>query len=344
MSNSSIAERLGWADLIRVIAIFGVVLIHTCGPYFYQFGSIAGHDWLIINLLDSVVRGSVPLFFMLSGALLLHPGNTEFDIINFIRRLLRITVPLIFWSIYYLQHVAQNSGVPPIWSSILVAPAMYHLWFVYVIIGVYLMFPLFQAVFNYILASPKFVQVYILGLWLVITSIPVYLSLPILSIMQLKSFFGYGGYFVLGAVLSSLYSHRLSSFFWLVVWMLGAGLTFSITWYLTATTGVAHEKAYQYLSPNVFLMSVAGFMLIRRVSLPVGSLSGLKRISDLSFVIYFVHIMVLEIIKSQDFFISLFNVLPLGIWVIIMAIVAFILSLIVAFVLRLIPGAKHVIG
>lgn len=60
-------DRKVWADLLRVAAIFGVIVIHACGLTFYKYGNISQSDWLAINLLDSMARCSVPLFVMLSG-------------------------------------------------------------------------------------------------------------------------------------------------------------------------------------------------------------------------------------------------------------------------------------
>lgn len=54
-TNCADMNRKTWADLCRVAAIFGVVVIHACGTNFYQFGKISTSDWLSINLLDSLV-------------------------------------------------------------------------------------------------------------------------------------------------------------------------------------------------------------------------------------------------------------------------------------------------
>src|SRR5262245_57812335 len=65
-------RRLG-LDLLRVISIAGVVAIHT-------FGYMVGNDdlrgtptWWIATAIDLGVVWVVPVFVMISGALVLHP-------------------------------------------------------------------------------------------------------------------------------------------------------------------------------------------------------------------------------------------------------------------------------
>ena len=71
MASVGQVNRMPNADLCRVVAIFGVILIHTAAPVFYNYRVIALQDFLIANGIDSIARVSVPLFAMLSGAILL---------------------------------------------------------------------------------------------------------------------------------------------------------------------------------------------------------------------------------------------------------------------------------
>ena len=67
-------KRLYWADCCRVVAMIGVVLLHSSAATFYQFNPKM--NWYLTNFLDSSARFCVPLFLLLSGALLLNkPGD-----------------------------------------------------------------------------------------------------------------------------------------------------------------------------------------------------------------------------------------------------------------------------
>ena len=49
-----------------------VILIHTFGSLVVDHSNVGSMEWTIANLIDSLCRPSVPLFFMISGALLLR--------------------------------------------------------------------------------------------------------------------------------------------------------------------------------------------------------------------------------------------------------------------------------
>lgn len=52
-----------WADLIRVVAIYLVVMIHVSGQLTNVWRRIPDDQWMIANIYGAVARISVPLFF-----------------------------------------------------------------------------------------------------------------------------------------------------------------------------------------------------------------------------------------------------------------------------------------
>lgn len=155
-------ERIFWIDVCRVIAIFGVVLIHSCGEIFYSYGKIPASYWLAANILDSFARVAVPLFVMISGALLLRPNNSpSVNLKNIGSRIGKVLLPLIIWSMFYLWWVDYNTPnkiIDPLeWlQKFLSQPVMYHLWFVYMIIGIYILLPILQVIFTACNTNSKF--------------------------------------------------------------------------------------------------------------------------------------------------------------------------------------------
>ena len=89
------------ADLIRAVAIIGVVTIHVFtevvnGPKVFQTPF-----WWFANFVDSAARVAVPLFVMLSGYLLLH-GEKKYSALEFLkRRLSKIGIPLLIWPLLF---------------------------------------------------------------------------------------------------------------------------------------------------------------------------------------------------------------------------------------------------
>ena len=92
-------ERDTSIDLIKIVAIIGVLAVHTCaGGFTYAIGS---QNWMGSLFWGSLTRASVPLFFMCSGALLLNP-NKELSLKKlFSKNILRILIALFFWAAAY---------------------------------------------------------------------------------------------------------------------------------------------------------------------------------------------------------------------------------------------------
>ena len=138
-------------DLIRSIAIILIVFIHSMG----MLEGKAPAGWSPIRveyaLLKCLISPGVHLFLLLSGALLL--GKTE-PIGRFYRkRLRRILIPFILWSaVVYLLTGLTTRGfdwkhcVPDFGWRLLTNGIHGTYWFIYVILGLYLVTPLFRRI------------------------------------------------------------------------------------------------------------------------------------------------------------------------------------------------------
>lgn len=170
--NNTVAnagKREIWIDWMRVAACFMVILVHSTEPFY-----LGGDGSLILNqadafwssFFDSFVRACVPLFVVASSYLQfpLHYSAGEF----FRRRTVRVLIPFIVWLLVY----AFVWGEPASNLKSLLLNFNYsagHLWFVYMLIGVYLIMPLLSPWAEKV--GKKELQVY-LGIWLFTTFIP----------------------------------------------------------------------------------------------------------------------------------------------------------------------------
>jgi len=159
------------ADLIRVIAIGVVILLHT-GMYAANLnpstdGLAVWRGW-IINLYLCFGRLGVPLFIMLSGALLLAPSKKDEAIgVFFRKRFSRVGLPFLFWAgVYFLWNVfieKQQVTSAFIINGVLLGPYIIF-WYLYMLFGLYLITPLLRVmVANF---TDKHFK-YFIGLWLV---------------------------------------------------------------------------------------------------------------------------------------------------------------------------------
>ncbi|MCQ2288539.1 MAG: acyltransferase family protein [Muribaculaceae bacterium] len=162
-------EREVWVDWMRVIACFMVMVVHSTEPFY-----LGGDGGLILTradmwwsaAFDSMVRMCVPLFVIASSYLQfpLHYSTGEF----FKRRAVRVLVPFVLWSVvyaFYWGDPAENlRGLLLNFNY-----AAGHLWFVYMLLGVYLIMPLLSAWAREV--GKRELQCY-LGLWLFTTMLP----------------------------------------------------------------------------------------------------------------------------------------------------------------------------
>ena len=337
-------SRLSWADVCRTVSIFGVILIHASIDTLKQFEIIPLSDWMAANLFNSLVRCSVPLFVMLSGALLLKSDvqqASDVTVRQIFRRVGKVALPLLTWNIAYLFYLAHYTGQPVNWMSMLSQAPAYHLWFVYMMIGVYILLPVLQAIFK-MMVDKKSLQIYFFALWFFVTCIPIYQPIPLLSLLQQQSIFGYGGYFLLGSIIATSLNKKYSTLFWFFIYFVSVAATFYLTLYFSNKAHSAVEDAYVSFSPNVFFSSVAAFILFTRIELKNRLALIFKWIADRSFLVFFMHVVVLEraIVMVNSFF-------PMGssyLTIFASAMLTFMLCLMMAAVLRFLPKSREVIG
>ncbi|MBR2609175.1 MAG: acyltransferase family protein [Bacteroidales bacterium] len=176
------SHRIVWVDWMRVAACFMVMIVHSTEPFY-----LGGDGSLILtqadafwsSFFDCFARASVPLFVVASSYLQfpLHYPAGEFCR----RRAVRVLVPFAIWTLIY----ACVWGTPADNLKSLLLNFNYsagHLWFVYMLIGVYFLMPLLSPWAEKV--GKKELQVY-LAIWLFTTTIPLirdYMSSDPLSI------------------------------------------------------------------------------------------------------------------------------------------------------------------
>lgn len=135
-------DREKWIDWMRVAACLMVMVVHSTEP-FYLGGEgsriLTEGDAYWASFFDSFVRACVPLFVVASSYLQfpLHYSTGEF----LRRRALRVLVPFLCWSIVYA--LVWGEPVDNFRSLLLnFNYAAGHLWFVYMLVGIYLLMPM----------------------------------------------------------------------------------------------------------------------------------------------------------------------------------------------------------
>ncbi len=314
-------------DLIRTVAIIMVLMYHALTePIIESQLTLTQYSvvWLSQTTYESIVIIGVPLFVMLSGALLLQPAKvTEPIKIFFKKRLARIGLAFVFWSAIYFvwSYFADHTAVTLnyVIKTLLNGGAYYQFWFIYLIVGLYLITPVLRILVAY--ADKKILR-YFIVLW--------FIGVGLLPLFQLITGFslnsnvfvlsGYVGYFILGVYLIGG-QVKTGTLKWL--WAAAIVWTFIGTWLMTFQFHALNQYYFFFYttSANVIVSTAVVFMLLSKAprDWPGSSHPRLSRlvhtISVNTLPIFFLHVIVLESINRGYFYlfkISLTNISFLG--------------------------------
>ncbi|MBQ7935571.1 MAG: acyltransferase family protein [Clostridia bacterium] len=335
-------KRTVYFDGLRLLATFAVILLHICArPWETQ--SIDSAEWAIFNVLDSAVRWCVPLFVMLSGALFLNPDK-EVRFKTLCRKnILRIATAFFFWSAIYTA-IEWGRGLHLRDLPLSFLKGEYHMWFLFLIAGLYLFVPLLRK----ITCSKKRTEWFLVLTGAFLILIPRLLNflgllgaaVPFLNVntilMNINAVsFCYFFYFMLGHY---LHQYDIAKDLRGVIYafgFLGFAATAGLTFWHSQTVGMPSGMFFVYMSLGVMAMAVAIF-IFGKYHFQKGS-AWLSAASGYSFGIYLAHILVLDLLEWL-------GLTPMGLHpllsVPLLGISVFLLSLLLSAVIHRIPVLK----
>lgn len=188
-------KRIIYLDVVRVVACLMVIVQHSPMPSLGEVNSV------LFSATSFLSYPCVPLFFMVSGALLLPVNNSSSGLLFIRKRLSKIFFPTLLWTIFYFVVRIVNDQ-PIEWVNILSIPFSPQghgvLWFMYVLVGLYLLAPIIS---HWLRQSTKKELEFYLVLWFITLSFT-----HLENVLQISEgyynalcyFGGYIGYFVLG--------------------------------------------------------------------------------------------------------------------------------------------------
>ena len=296
--------RVVWLDVVRLVAMFTVVCCHCTDPFNFYPGDPPANIAEIKfwgAAYGAFLRPCVPLFVMLTGALLL-PVKEESQRF-YKKRISRVFWPFLIWSVLYnlfpwltgvlglspdvILDFFPYSGEEATRQSLAVSlgyiaeiPLNFslldvHMWYIYLLIGLYLYLPIFSAWVEK--ASEKAKRGFLL-LWLVTTLLPYYHQFvsPYMwggcswnAFEMLYYFAGFNGYLLLG--------HYLKNHEWTLKQTLAAGIPMFLVGYCVTFFGFRYitalpeytdemlELFFTYCSLNVVMMTIPLFLLAKKV-------------------------------------------------------------------------------
>ena len=351
MKTQTPEKRIQYLDVLRILACLAVIVMHIAKGRIGNY-AIGTDKWLFLNTFDSISRFAVPVFVMISGALFLDPKK-EWDARKmYTKNLVRIVTAFLFWSAVY-AFVDHLNGVRLRTVAYNFITGNTHLWFLYVIIGLYLVVPILRKI-----TESENLTKYFLALWIVVSVlIPTvvyglsYYSDRYANWMQaiankigIELALGYSGYFVLGYYLHAREIKKPHRILLYCAGIFGAAGIAVLTYLFAVKRGYLDYSYGNYFTFGVFLPASAAFVFCKYHT-PAFRKDTAKTIlytaAKCSFGVYLVHLL---FVQHLDKLLHFNELIPsTAFYVPVMTVIVFLLSLAVSFILNQIPFVKKLI-
>lgn len=290
-------NRLHWMDAVRCLACLSVTSIHAT-----YTGGTGGQHAIAIYDYYAVASASI-VFFMLTGALSLWKPQPLGSFIA--KRLRRVALPMVLWSVITLMAEAYLGNIswhelPRQLAMIPIRPQVSYFWFIYFVMGIYLITPVFAA---WLATASRRHVLLLLSIW------GFTLTLPLLSILwpalsqltnrthgMLFYFQGYAGLLLLGYYIRR-WGSEIAWRWWYIIpiaFLLGMPMLLHAThWHTT--------MLLNRLSPNVVALGAIIVLFFSNLHYPTCLHRPLAIASQVTFGVYLSHRLVIILLVEPIF-------------------------------------------
>ncbi|MDE7302408.1 MAG: acyltransferase family protein [Oscillospiraceae bacterium] len=290
-------------DLLRIISAVAVIIIHVSATYFValtdeeSLGYINFDHAFVVCLYNVFSRFAVPCFVMLSGAFLLDDERNA-DYGYFYKKSFKnVGIPtIIFSALYFLFSILKSAAKIYIknddikilanpFKNLIKGEPFYHMWYLYMLIGVYILIPVIIRLKNDI-GEKKFEIVSCV--FLILASLSLFTSSHKLH-WDLGHSFCYCGYLMIGYTIRKRSSFNNIS--GICKLFCSAGILIALTFlrYRQACNGIADEDMkYSLIGPACPLIVIASVLIFSGLS-NFNIKRDLGWLSSLTFLIYLFH-------------------------------------------------------
>lgn len=140
--------KKNYISILNVLACIGVVILHT-----FETGYTSDANFVFEVLIRAILYCAVPVFFMITGATLIDYRERYDTKTFFKKRLLKVIIPLIIWSIIYFiinffkgKFSINDLSFKFVFEYFFLVKTNPIFWFFVVIIGIYLAIPVISLI------------------------------------------------------------------------------------------------------------------------------------------------------------------------------------------------------
>ncbi|MBR5597453.1 MAG: acyltransferase family protein [Lachnospiraceae bacterium] len=322
-------QRNNSMDLLRVMASMAVVIIHvSTAPVGSATTTVAGGILKNLELIHILMQWSVPVFFMITGFCMMQKETCTYSYC--FSKVLKYIVTLFTVGLFYsllegvfIEKTISLNVIVNAFKSVVSGYTWEHMWFVYSIIGVYLVIPVLHCFMKQGNTNIIILTTLLLFFSILIPAIsknfPFGVELPI---------DGYLVYVCFGGMIAKCTIDKKWKY-------LSLGTIVLSIVYLCVNVG---KQLFVFKHPIVCFMAMGIFLLISHADFKSNKM--ILEIAKCSWGIYLIHPFFMNI-ALKVLKIDLFSGM-LYIKLFIFAIVLFVISLITTYILRKIPVIKTI--
>lgn len=272
------SQRILYPDILRTLAVFAVIMIHICSYGFCNY-EVSSYDWQIVNIYECLIHWAVPIFVMISGNFFLNPQK-EITLSKLFRKnIFRLVVAIFFWGFLYqianvakritMENTSPSTALLDATKELILGPAWYHLWFLYMIIGLYMLTPFIRFFTNN--AEKKHYQ-YLFVLFIsfgsvlpLVQNIILYADSNFKIYFSLKEYFGYICYFIFGHFFSKYDLSQKQKTIIYVTAIVSIFLQCIGTTLISYKSGQGNVMFYDNFAPNIIFQTIAIFLFVKEI-------------------------------------------------------------------------------
>ena len=364
--NSTSRPHIFEIDLIRAITVLTVVAVHSLA--YTSYLTTKQSSLVFLSFIEHSLHYNREMFMFVTGLVLTYVYlHKEFSAKRFwLKRFSLVFIPYVLWSALYT--VINNHGLGLLdyiklsLVNILTGNASFQLYYILLALEFYALFPLFLTLIKRIVKYPwiTLFSSFLLQIVFIYFDFHYLQTGPLSKLTFVNSFIYYQDrvillyqfFFILGAF-AAIYMDRVRASLrksgLLLTFVFLAGIISYAAYYYTQIEkyGYSIDRATTVLQPSVVLYSLVVIIFVSWLAILWASKRRLYKlvgtISDTSFGIYFVHVLVLTYV-IQLLLPIYSHFLPVAAIDLITIFFAFSISLVVCFLLLKIPIFSWTIG
>ena len=293
------------ADLLKCICCICVAVIHSSSRPITEL-NVYSFDWYCALFYGSLCRFAVPIFFMVTGALLLDPAKKMTLKKIYVNYFLRMLGCLFFWSLmyefyFYIAYVILYGTRTPGWlwlslKDVFTFEHHFHLYYLQILLAFYVLLPVVRA---FVIGADRKTLRYALIVWFILGVCFPFLGLfePFASldgipaqypIQMTYSSLGYG---LLGYYIKTSRLEKRQEKYFILTFILGFLAIFVPTIIVSHIQGSCFNALFESFTPptTALVIGLYGWAIIRFRDKTEADCPRIVKFSKMSFCVYLTH-------------------------------------------------------